>query len=91
MPVNQDTACDIFQEAGTADPASTAAAAGAGGGLMASWATDAAIVNNLLTGAYTNASSYPIPAVVYEGAAVDSFQEAATASPAVGAVVGGGG
>jgi hypothetical protein len=43
---------------------------------MASWATTSQIVNNLLTGAYTNSSSYPIPAAIYEGAANDIFQEA---------------
>jgi hypothetical protein len=75
MPVNEETACDTFEEKSATDPAGTDAATGAGGSDMASWSSDSSIINNLLAGNYSNGSSFSIPATIYEGAATDTFEE----------------
>jgi len=88
MGVNEQTAFDVFTERSHPDYADTGMEAGGTGDDMDSWSSDSAIVNNLLVGNFTNASSYSIPAYVAEGAAFDVYTKKSHGSEETGVEVG---
>ncbi len=62
---------------------------GSGGDDMDSWGSEQTIVDNLLVGSYTNASSYPIPAYISEGTdSFDTFEQVDHGSSETGVEVG---
>ena len=69
-------------------PDSGMSAGTTGSGDMDSWGSSGSIINNLLVGTFTNASSYEIPAAVVEGASYDTFTQLNHGSTETGAEVG---
>lgn len=80
-----------FTETGHRSPDS-GAVSGVGGGILTSWADDQAIINNLLTGSFTNASSYDLPPVIYQNTVGwATFNQTDQQPQAVESVLGAGG
>ena len=88
MAVNEETAFNTFVKVSHAGFVDTGMEAGGTGDDMDSWSSDSEIVNNLLVGSFTNASSYPIPSAVVEGSSFDTFQEVEHGASETGVEVG---